>query len=1164
MGSIQSSIELQDKFTGVMTQIIRTVNLSIDRMEQMQAVMNAPVSSSPLSGVRDQIDEVAVAAQKLDTVIQGIGMQSQINPIEMQTPQIPQIPFPEVEEKITGITDKLNEVAMMQDAIQDIGKKIYLLPKDTRKEIIGISQEIERMQQAIEFLKENPLQMDASIAELQVSAISNSLDDIIARQGQMDTLMGNAPSQMVELSAKPVEILVHWESYKGVDVFTNTGIERFEQEVTSVNSMMERLSEIQSRITQQANESEILSPQASYDIQSVENRVQELTSMINQAEDNSLNIGTEEANTQLERLRMQLNQTLQLQNDLDTAMQDMDISEINTAYLRLSQNVADTERLVRDSFSNISPVEIPVHWETDTMPVFTNTGVDRFRQEVQNANEMMEQLSSTQDTIARQTYNTNLFPPESFQNLNSLAVRIDSIRTRIQQIENQPVNIGTDMANAGLEQLRGQLNQALQEQQNLNHAMESMDVSAANEAYLRLSQTVGNTERYIRDNVDEQGRFNRVIEDGTEKANGLISAIKGAVAAYATIQSITAAISLSDQMVSTTARLDMMNDGLQTTEDLQNMIFLSAERTRGSYQATADAVSKLGLMAGDAFSSSEEIIAFMEQINKQFTIAGTDATGIESAMLQLTQAMGSGVLRGEEYNSILEQAPNIVQNISRYIEENESVLAGVAGAMKMDVEDLAGNVQGNMKDIASEGILSAELIKNAMFYAAEETNEKFENMPMTFSQIWTSFQNNAQKAFQPVLERINEIANSEAFQGFVNDAVESLSVVAGITLEIFDFLESAAGMVADNWSWLSPIIYGVAGALAVYYGAQLAANTVTGISTAITAAKAFAEQVHAASLAMETGATFAATAAQYGFNAALLACPITWIIILIIALIALFYAAVAAVNKFAGTSVSATGIICGVFMTALAFVGNVFTAAINFIIDLFVTLWNFIASFVNFLANVFTDPIGAIARLFFDLVDTVLSLLQSVASAIDWIFGSNLAEGLQGWRDSIGDWVEETYGNGVEIMGKVDADDLKLGRFEYKDAWNVGYEFGKGIDESIANFDLASLFETEVPSPEDYKNLGNYGEDLVYGMDDIAGNTAAIKDSMDITEEDLRYLRDIAEQESINKYTVAEVHVDMSGMQNSINSGDDIDGFITKLTDSVKESVDTIAEGVHE
>lgn len=1047
MGSIQSSIELQDRFTGVMTQIIRTVNLSIDRMEQMQAVMNAPVSSSPLSGVRDQIDEVAVAAQKLDTVIQGIGMQSQINPIEMQKPQIP-LPQPE-----------------------------------------------------------------------------------------------------------PVEIPVHWESYKGVDVFTNTGIERFEQEVASVNSMMERLSEAQSRITQQANESEILSPQASYDIQSVENRVQELTSMINQAEDNSLNIGTEEANTQLERLRMQLNQTLQLQNDLDVAMQDMDISEINTAYLRLSQNVADAERLVRDSFSDIPPVEIPVHWETDTMPVFTNTGVDRFRQEVQSANEMMEQLSSTQDTIARQAYNTNLFPPESFQNLNSLAVRIDRIRTRIQQMENQPMNIGTEMANAGLEQLRGQLNQALQEQQNLNHAMESMDVSAANEAYLRLSQTVGNTERYIRDNVDEQGRFNRVIEEGTDKANGLIAAIKGAVAAYATIQSITAAISLSDQMVSTNARLDMMNDGLQTTQDLQNMIFLSAERARGSYQATADAVSKRGLMAGSAFSSSEEIIAFMEQINKQFTIAGTDATGIEAAMLQLTQAMGSGVLRGEEFNSILEQAPNIVQNISRYIEENEGVLTGVAGAMGMTVEDLAGNVQGSMKDIASEGILSAELIKNAMFYTAEETNEKFENMPMTFSQIWTSFQNNALMAFQPVLNRINEIANSEAFQGFVDGAIESLSVVAGITLEIFDFLEGAAGMVADNWSWLSPIIYGVAAALTIYYGAQLAANTINAISKGIHTAMAIAQMIHAAAMGSLTTATAAQIATQNGLNAAMSACPIMWIIVLIIALIALFYAAVAAVNHFAGTSVSATGIIAGAFAVLGAHIINTFI----------VPFWNTLASIANFIGNVFNDPVAAVKVLFYDMALTIVGYIRNMAEAIESVINK-----IPGITVDITSGLDHFYHGLEEAQQKVKDESgwveyvQKMDFIDYTDAAIAGYEFGKGIDESIANFDLASLFETEVPSPEDYKNLGNYGEDLVYGLDNIAGDTSAIKDSIEITEEDLRYLRDIAEQESINKYTVAEVHVDMSGMQNSINSGDDIDGFITKLTDSVKESVDTIAEGVHE
>ena len=372
--------------------------------------------------------------------------------------------------------------------------------------------------------------------------------------------------------------------------------------------------------------------------------------------------------------------------------------------------------------------------------------------------------------------------------------------------------------------MRGQLDQAVQEQQNLNRAVDNMDVQAANEAYLRLSQTIGNTERYIRDNVDEQGRFNREIEEGTNEANELMQTIKGAVAAYATIQTLSAALNLSDQLTSTTARLNLMNDGLQTTQDLQNMIYLSAERARGSYQATADAVSKLGLMAGDAFSSSEEIIAFMEQVNKQFTIAGTEAAGIDAAMLQLTQAMGSGVLRGEEYNSILEQAPNIIQAIADYMEVPK----------------------GQLKDMAAEGQITAEIVKAAMFAAADDTNAKFESMPKTFSQIWTSFQNTALMAFQPVLQRMNEIANSEAFQEFVNNAIEGLSLVAGIALEIFDLMIGIAQVTGDNWSWLGPIVYGVAAALAAYVAVLTIYNTVQAISNGIKAAAAIQANIHAA------------------------------------------------------------------------------------------------------------------------------------------------------------------------------------------------------------------------------------------------------------------------------------------------------------------------------
>lgn len=861
----------------------------------------------------------------------------------------------------------------------------------------------------------------------------------------------------------------------------------------------------------------------------------------------------------IEAARDSINQATLAVQQLDAAMQGLETpaSETPTAPTNSAPVVLPVQPDIPDPLvdqpapvdlpvepEQPEPVQVPVHWQSDNMEVFTSTGVERFEQEVQSANNMLNTLNQTQSRIAAQAAQTDLFPDNAIADMNNMQNRLQAIQQRIQTIESNPLNMGSDTANAELEQLRGQLDQAVQEQEALNRAVENMDVEAANQAYLRLSQTVGNTERYIRDNVDEQGRFNREIEEGTNEANSLMQTIKGAVAAYATIQTLSTALNLSDQLTSTTARLNLMNDGLQTTQDLQNMIYLSAERARGSYQATADAVSKLGLMAGDSFGSSEEIIAFMEQVNKQFTIAGTEAAGIDAAMLQLTQAMGSGVLRGEEYNSILEQAPNIIQAIADYMEVPK----------------------GQLKDMAAEGLITADIVKAAMFAAADDTNAKFESMPKTFSQIWTSFQNTALMAFQPVLQRMNEIANSEAFQQFVNNAIEGLSMVAGIALEIFDLLVGVAGAVADNWSWLSPIIYGVAAALAVYYGWQLAVNAINAITKGIHIAMAVAQMIHAAATGALTAATAAEIAAQNGLNAALYACPIVWIIVLIIALIALFYAAVAAVNKFAGTSVSATGIICGAFMVAAAFIGNLFVTLINFVIDIFVVLWNFIAAFANFFANVFTDPVGAVARLFFDLVDTVLSLLQSLASAIDTIFGSNLAGAVQGWRDSLSGWVDDTFGKGTEVMAQLNADDMHLGRFEYGSAWDAGYSFGEGIDESIANFDPSSLFDTNVPGADDYANLSNYGSGIGgigSGVDDIAGNTGKIADSMDITEEDLKYLRDIAEQEAINRFTTAEITIEQTN-NNNISSKMDLDGVISGLDDALGEAIDIITEGVHE
>lgn len=830
----------------------------------------------------------------------------------------------------------------------------------------------------------------------------------------------------------------------------------------------------------------------------------------------------------IESVRDEINQATMAMNELNAAMQN--------------QSVINTDPFVQPTVPSPTEPQRTPEW-THAPPstdVFTGSGIERFQQEVQSTNNMLEQLSSMQDAIARQAYNTNLFPPESFQDLNSLAVRIDTVRDRIQQIENNPINFGTDTANTELEQLRSQLNQAVEEQNELNAAMQNMDVSAANDAYLRLSQTVSYTERYIRDNVDEQGRFNQEIQEGVSQADDLMNTIKRAVGAYVSIKAVGDALNISDELVQTTSRLDMMNDGLQTTDELVNMVYAAAQDARGSFSDMAAVVAKFGNNAGDAFSSSAEVVAFADLVQKQMTIAGASTAEASNAMLQLSQALGSGVLRGDELNSIFEQAPNLIQSIADYL----------------------GVGVGEIRELASEGELSADVVKAAIFSASDEINAKFESMPMTWGQIWQQMQNTALIAFRPVLQRMNDIANSEAFQTFVNGAIEALATLANVALEVFEFMASCGQFVADNWSIISPILYGIIAALAVY-GAYLA--IVKGMELASAAATAVltgAKLLGAAAMVLFTGATWAGATAQMGLNAALYACPIVWIIILVIALIAVIVMLCNWIAEATGAANSGIGIIVGALSVAVAFIGNIFVALINMVIDIFVVLWNFIAAFVNFFGNVFTDPVGAIARLFFDLVDCILGLLQTLAGAIDALFGSNLSGAVQGWRDSLGGWVDETFGQGEEIMATVSGEEWHVDRFEYGEAWDAGVAVGDGISSAIDDFSFSDLFgSTDIPNPEDYTSQFAGMSD---SLDGISGDTSNISDAMDITEEDLKYLRDIAEQEAVNRYTVAEVSVDMSGMQNTVNNGTDLDGFVSGLTDAVNEAVDSITEGVHE
>lgn len=791
------------------------------------------------------------------------------------------------------------------------------------------------------------------------------------------------------------------------------------------------------------------------------------------------------------------------------------------------------------------PVEIPVTWNTDGMDVFTGTGVERFQQEVQSANDMLNTLNTTQARISQTAQGMDILPDAAVQDMNTMQQRLSAIQQRIQQIENNPVNVGADNANAELEQLRMQLNQAIQEQNSLNQAMQNMDVSAANDAYLRLSQTVGNTERYIRDNVDEQGRFNQEISAGTQQANELTNTIKRAVAAYVSIQSVGKALNISDELVQTTSRLNMMNDGVQTTAELVNMVYAAAQDARGSFSQMADVVARFGNNAKDAFSSSEEVVAFADLIQKQMTIAGASTQEAANAELQLSQALGSGVLRGDELNSIFEQAPNLIQNIADYL----------------DVPI------GKIREMAADGELSADVVKAAIFSAADDINSKFNEMPMTWGQMWQSMQNTALIAFQPVLQRLNDLANSEAFQTFIQGAIEAMATLANVVLNIFELIGIVGGFIADNWSIISPIIYGVIAALAVYAAYLAITKGLELASAAASAVMAVGKGLYAAATMIATGATWAQTTAQLGLNGAMYACPIVWIIMLIIALIAIIFAVCSAIAKLTGVANSGFGVITGGINVVIQFFKNLGLTVANIALG----IGNAIAALGSNIMTAFHNAICSVQAWWYDLLSTCLSVIEGICAALNKLpFVEFDYSGISSAADDYAAKASEAAGNKEDYQSISDAFNEGFTTFDaFQDGWasdafNAGAAWGDGIADKVSNFSLSDVFgQTDIPNVGDYTSgfndaIANSGVgDSIGNIDD---NTGKIKDSLDVTEEDLKYLRDIAEQESINRFTTAEVTINQTN-NNNVSSDTDLDGFITALDDAMGEAIDEVTNG---
>lgn len=675
-------------------------------------------------------------------------------------------------------------------------------------------------------------------------------------------------------------------------------------------------------------------------------------------------------------------------------------------------------------------------------------------------------------------------------------------------------------------------------QQASGRAVDTAAIREAREEWAKAGTAFDAIEENIRNANNEQQKFNNSIHGGNNAANGLLSTIKKVAVAAGGIAGINKVLNISDELASTKARLNLLVDDGGSVEELEKKIMASAQRSRSVYFDTASAVAKLGLNAGNAFNGDmNQVIAFMEQVNKQFVIGGATAQEQSNAMIQLTQAMAAGALRGEELNSILDGAPGIARAIEKYM----------------------GIAEGSIKTVAQEGKVTAEVVKNAMFAMADETNAKFDSMPKTWAQIWAGMKNQALSMFAPILTKINQIANSTKFQQVTTALINGLAGVANVASSVLDILISIASVVVDNWSWIQPIIMGIVAAMLIYNGVMLVGNTIMAVQAAVKA-------IHTAMTTAWSVATFTATAAQQGLNAALLACPLTWIILLIIAVIAAIYAACAAVAKFTGIANSGFGVICGGIMVVISFFKNLGLSVVNIALG----IWNALGACASNIGTAFHNVISNVQGWFYNLLSTALTVVAGICEALNKLpFVEFDYSGITSKASEYAAKSAEAYGNVEEYKSVADAFNEGMSTFDtFQDGWAAdafasGAAWGDGVADKVSGmFDFSALDSMGADSLDAF-NLGNDLDSIYGNTGDIANNTAATADALDIAEEDLAYLRDIAEREAINRFTTAEIKVEQHN-ENHISKDADLDGIMDAWANDFAEKLEVSEEGVHE
>lgn len=660
-----------------------------------------------------------------------------------------------------------------------------------------------------------------------------------------------------------------------------------------------------------------------------------------------------------------------------------------------------------------------------------------------------------------------------------------------------------------------------------------------------------NVAKSIKNGHDNQEQFNNSINTANSNSNKLLSTVKSIVLAIGGASAIKSLVNLSDATTSNRSRLELIVDDNGSVADLENKIFAMSNRTRSDFLATTSVVSKLGILAGDSFKNTDEIVAFTELMNKNFAISGASIQEQTSAMYQLTQAMAAGKLQGDEFRSIMKNAPLLAEAIAEY----------------------TGKSKGELKELSSEGLITANVIKNAMFASADQINDRYNKMPMTWGQIWTRIKNVAIKALDPVLVKINELANNQQVQEMFNMFIDGASLVAQAILALI-----------EGVSWFISILEPVAPIILGVVAAYVAFNIISGITSGILGILAIAHGIAGAAEMLHAGETMAATAAQWGLNSALLACPITWIVILIIALIAVLVYFWFTNDKVAyailyvwdalklGIMVAGLGIqgiwyglvlavmylwlgvqtcILGMMGAWYAFQTGIDAVCLG-ILAIFQGLYNGVVSIVNGIINVLNKIPGV-------SIDTV----QAAHFADDFAKGmeekvvnrnqklKDMASQMDGTMEKInelkGQFSANLNASATNIKNTaIDMNNTRQDRVDHRNDWIKGA--GDAIDSALNSFSF---------DPSKNGTLG-----------DIAGNTKDIADNTkDISEEDLKYLIDLAERDTINRFTTVPLTINLTN-NNNINGEQDIDGIVdqvtNKLTSRLEEELEYVSDGIHE